>query len=273
MMETKILFLDLDGTLLNDEKKITPGNRAALEKALAAGHRVVIATGRPLRSAIDKSRELGLTAQGCFVIAYNGGVVYDVHGEQIVFEKPIEASTACAIARLVDGHNVHVQTYDHDAVIVNPRWDDEALKRYCSVISLGKRVEPTFPDKLDHNPPKVLAVSYTDHEVLEAVAADIRREFSSEVDCFFSCKELLEVVPKGMNKGEAVRSMCARLGISVANSIAVGDAENDLTMIRAAGVGVCMANGSDSVKAVADYITTHDNNHDGIAEVVEKFLL
>lgn len=272
-MDTKILFLDLDGTLLNDAKIITPGNRTALEKALASGHQVVIATGRPLRSAIDKSRELGLTAEGCFVIAYNGGVVFDVHKEKIVFEKPIEASTACAIARLVDSHNVHVQTYDHDAVIVNPRWDDEALVRYCSMISLGKRVEPSFPAYLSHNPPKVLAVSYTDHDALEAVAADIRSRYASEVDCFFSCRELLEVVPKGMNKGEAVRSMCARLGISIENSIAVGDAENDLTMIRAAGVGVCMANGSESVKAIADYITIRDNNHDGIAEVVEKFLL
>lgn len=272
-METKILFLDLDGTLLNDRKKITAGNRAALDKALAAGHRVVIATGRPLRSAVDKSRELGLTAEGCFVIAYNGGVVYDVCGERIVFEKSIASDTACAIARLVDSRNVHVQTYDHDAVIVNPKWDDEALGRYCSMISLGKRVEPTFPEKLGHNPPKVLAVSYTDHEALETVAADIRREFSSEVDCFFSCKELLEIVPKGMNKGEAVRAMCARLGLPIENSIAVGDAENDLTMIRAAGVGVCMANGSTAVKAIADYITIHDNNHDGIAEVAEKFLL
>lgn len=272
-METKILFLDLDGTLLNDEKKITAGNRLALEKALSAGHRVVIATGRPLRSAIAKSEELGLTAPGCFVIAYNGGVVYDVHEKKIVFEKSIDAADACAIARLVDSHNVHVQTYDHDAVIVNPKWDDAALARYCAMIALGKRVEPDFPERLSHNPPKVLAVSYTDHEALETVAADIRREFSSEVDCFFSCKELLEVVPKGMNKGEAVRAMCARLGVPIENSVAVGDAENDLAMIQSSAVGVCMANGSERVKAVADYITLRDNNHDGIAEVVEKFLL
>lgn len=272
-MEQKILFLDLDGTLLNDRKEISAGNRAALEKALAMGHRVVIATGRPLSSAIAKSVELGLTEEGCYVIAYNGGVVYDVHAGKTIFERLIPARTACDIARLVDSHNVHVQTYAHDAVLVSPRWEDAELKRYCSVISIGHRVLPDFPEKLELDVPKVLAVSFDNHAVLEPLYSLIRQQFFDVVDCFFSSDALLEIVPKGMNKGEAVRSMCKRLDIPVGNSVAVGDAENDLTMIAAAGVGVCMANGSAPVKAIADYITQRDNNHDGVAEVVEKFML
>lgn len=273
MMETKILFLDLDGTLLNDDKMISDGNRQALERALSMGHRVVIATGRPLRSAVTMARKLGLTGPGCLVIAYNGGTVFNVHENCIAFEQCIRAETACRIARLVDSHDVHVQTYSHDAVLVSPRWDDEELRKYCAVISISHRVLPDFPEKLSHDVPKVLAVSYTDHDSLEVVAEEIRRNFSDEVDCFFSCRELLEIVPRGMNKGNAVRSLCAELGISIENSIAVGDAENDLSMIQAAGVGVCMANGSDTVKAAADYITGNDNNHDGVAEVVAKFML
>ena len=82
-----------------------------------------------------------------------------------------------------------------------------------------------------------------------------------------------EIVPKGLNKGNAVRNMCRMLGIDLADTIAAGDEENDLTMIEAAGVGVAMANGIPAAKALADYVTTRDNNHDGIAEVVEKFML
>jgi hydroxymethylpyrimidine pyrophosphatase-like HAD family hydrolase len=74
-----------------------------------------------------------------------------------------------------------------------------------------------------------------------------------------------------MNKGEAVRMLCQMMGVDIADAVSVGDAANDLTMIEAAGIGVAMANATDEVKAIADYITSRDNNHDGIAEVVERF--
>ena len=76
-MNRKILFLDLDGTLLNSRREISKGNRAALEKALTLGHRVVINTGRPLKSALIQNRRLGLTMDGCYLIAFNGGILYD----------------------------------------------------------------------------------------------------------------------------------------------------------------------------------------------------
>ena len=74
-----------------------------------------------------------------------------------------------------------------------------------------------------------------------------------------------------MNKGEAVKMLCQKLGVAIENAVACGDAANDLAMLKAAGIGVAMINGSDEVKAVADYITTRDNNHDGVAEAADKF--
>ena len=97
------------------------------------------------------------------------------------------------------------------------------------------------------------------------------RENMPEMDCFFSCEQFLEVVPKGMNKGEAVKMLCKLLDVEIENAVACGDAANDLAMLKAAGIGVAMINGSDEVKAVADYITTRDNNHDGVAEAADKF--
>ena len=76
-MNSKIFFTDLDGTLLNDKKEITPGNRAAISEALSAGHKIVIATGRPLASARIQAERLGLTGEGCYAITYNGGLIYD----------------------------------------------------------------------------------------------------------------------------------------------------------------------------------------------------
>ena len=74
----KLFFTDLDGTILNTEKEISPGNRAAVAEALAAGHKVIVATGRPLSSAIRQAKRLGLGGEGCLLIAYNGGIIYDI---------------------------------------------------------------------------------------------------------------------------------------------------------------------------------------------------
>ena len=91
------------------------------------------------------------------------------------------------------------------------------------------------------------------------------------MDCFFSCEWFLEVVPKGMNKGEAVKMLCALQNVEIENAVAAGDAANDLAMLKAAGIGVVMCNGTDEVKAVADFVTTRDNNHDGVAEIADRF--
>ncbi len=136
-----------------------------------------------------------------------------------------------------------------------------------SAIEQNKRLGLTW------DPPKNLAISFHDRPSIEALQADLQKTLGQEMDCFFSSRYYLEMVPKDMNKGNAVRNLCAQLGIDIADAIAVGDEANDIAMIDAAGVGVSMANGIDALKSIADYVTTRDNNHDGIAEVVEKFML
>lgn len=271
-MNRKILFLDLDGTLLNDRREISPGNRAALEKALALGHRVVINTGRPLKSAIIQNRRLGLTREGCYLISFNGGLIYDSFREEIIYRQCLPMDTARKVIRLCNRRNLHVQTYDRERVLVEPRWEDDALNRYCDKILMDYRVVPDFSTGLTEDPAKVLAISYTDRASLEALQAEIL-ETLPEVDCYFSCREYLEVVPKGVHKGTAVERLCRELGVDIADSIAAGDAENDLQMLRSAGLGCAMANGEPVVKQAAGYVTTRTNNEDGVAEIVERFLL
>lgn len=82
-----------------------------------------------------------------------------------------------------------------------------------------------------------------------------------------------EIIPRGLSKGNALVQLAQRLGIPVENTVAAGDAANDLSMLRAAGVGVAMCNGTDEAKAAADAVTCRDNNHDGIAEIIEKYLV
>lgn len=271
-MEPKILFLDLDGTLLNSQREISPGNRAALQKALAAGHRVVINTGRPLASAIKQNERLGLTQDGCYVISFNGGIIYDAFRKTVIHSQCLPLETAIAITRLCNEKNVHVQTYDREKVLVEPRWEDSQIRNYCNRILMDYRVVPDFATGLLEAPPKVLAVSETDRPALEALQQELPKRFP-EIDCFFSGYHLLEIVPKGVHKGTALKRLCEILHIPVANSVAAGDEENDLTMLQAAGVGCAMANAVEKVKQSADYITARNNDQDGVAEIVEKFLM
>lgn len=270
-MKKRLLFLDLDGTLLNDAKQITPGNREALERTLARGHGVIITTGRPLKSALEQSRRLGLDKPGCYVIAYNGAMVYDWAKQDTVFARALTIPSVIRVFEKANELGQHIQTYDSLDVLVEPRGDDEAVRRYCKMVSMTYRVIGDVHTDLAEDPVKCLAINYQDKSGLLALQAWIREEMGQELDCFFSCEQFLEVVPKGMNKGEAVKMLCARLGVAIENAVAAGDAANDLAMLKAAGIGVAMINGSDEVKAVADYITTRDNNHDGVAEVADKF--
>ena len=269
-MQKKILFLDLDGTLLNDQHEISAGNLDALNRALAAGHQVVVTTGRPLISGLEQGKRLGLDRDGCYLIAYNGGIIYDYNTRKSIFERTIPTDRAIAIIRLCRTLGIYAQSYADDAVVVEPDCDNTTLRDYCDRILMPFRVISCYDTDLTSPPPKVLAIGTRD--TLEKLREKLS-VFDETVDYFFSTESLLEIVPKGVSKGEAVKWMCEKTGIPRENAIAVGDEQNDMSMIVAAGVGVAMANGIPSVKAAADYITLHDNNHDGVAEVIEKFML
>ena len=269
----KILFLDLDGTLLNDQKEISKGNHDALQKALSAGHRVVIATGRPIASARMLNKRLGLNKEGCYIISFNGGIIYDCGKEEAIYEKCLSKETALKVVRICNEVGIHAQAYDLEHVLVEPNHDPEIVEYYGSTTGMHFRQVASFDETLPERVPKILVISLKDRNRLEQAAEALKAALSTQTDCFYSSGYYLEVVAKGLNKGAAVRWLCEKLGVSVADSIACGDQINDLTMIKAAGLGVAMANATEEVKASADYITLRDNNHDGIAEVVEKFML
>ena len=272
-MEKKILFLDLDGTLLNDEKKVTPGNRLTIKEALARGHRVAIASGRPLESALEQARRAGLAGEGCFVIAYNGGNIYDCTAGELILRRTLELEDVYRIYDEAERRGLYIQTYDRGDVVIEPRCDERNTERYCALSEMTWRRIGDIRRDLSAPPVKVLMIDFQDRAPLDDMARWLREEMGERVECFFSSSCFMEVVPAGTDKGTAVTGLCRQLGIDIRNAIAAGDENNDIPMIRAAGVGVAMANGIQEAKDAADYITERDNNHDAIEEIIRKFLL
>lgn len=272
-MTTKILFTDLDGTLLNDKHQVSDTNHRAIEKALALGHKVVIATGRPIASARILAEELNLTQEGCYIIASNGALLYDTYHEKVLQETTFPLSYVRPLFDSAYEDGLHIHTYSHTNVLSEK--DTKEVRWYEKAIRVPALIMDDVPSYLTYDPIKIILINGEENsrQRLEAFQKKMAPFTEGKLSSIFSSDVMLEYCPLNVSKGEAVRQLCSLLSIPIEHSIAAGDAENDISMIQAAGCGCVMKNGSDETKKYADYITEKTNDEDGFAEIVEKFLL
>ena len=271
-MEGKALFTDLDGTLLNDKSEISEGNRAAVEKLREAGHHIVLTTGRPLTSAIRQANVLGLTGKGCFLIAFNGGVLYDLEKHSVIDRIVMPLPLVFEIFDEANRRGIHIQTYSESKVLVEPRCANPVAEKYCKRLGMDYEIIPDVRT-LTRDPEKILLIDTKSREILNQFIEDMAPRYRAELDFFYSSHELLEIVPKGVNKGTAIQKVAEYLGVRPENTVAAGDEANDIPMLKAAHYGVAMKNASPAVLAEISLVSENDNNHDGVAEIIEKYLL
>ena len=268
---TKILFTDIDGTLLDDNKQIPIKNRQAIEKLISQGHKIVLTTGRALSGNVGQAEKLGLTFDGCYIIAFNGAEIYDSYRKETLYKCRIPLDTVARIFAICEKQGVHIQTYDETHVLA--REDNDYLKRYCREIVCESRIDTELPHSLKEEPCKLLLLAYNEPEILEKMKQLILEAEGDVVDVFYSSRGLLEVVLKGTNKGAAIKRLCHLLEIPLENSVGAGDGYNDIALLEAAHIGAAMKNAVDAAKDAANYVTTLDNNEGGLAEVIDRFIL
>ena len=280
----KLLFTDLDGTLLDDAKNISDTDMAAIHAMIDAGHKFVMTTGRPLTSVKRIAEKYGFLQPGYFLVSFNGGLIYDCGAGESILTRRISVNQVKFIMDEAHKRGLHAHTYAGDLVV--SEYETEQLKKYCSAMQMDYVVVDDIrnyyggvncndgPINVVIKPPiKVNIITPFEHSSLVDFRADMRTVTANKLFDVFSKPEMLEFSHMLSNKGEAVRYMAEFYNEPIENTIAVGDEENDCPMIEAAGVGVAMANASQAAKAVANYVTTRDNNHSGIAEVIEKFII
>ena len=268
----KIYFTDLDGTLLNDEKEITPDTRAALDRLAAEGHLIVLASGRAFQSVFRIASRLKMPEQSSYLICYNGVQIYDMAEKKMIFSASLPTDITKICLEEAEKNNIHIQAYLGDDVVA--AHDTQDLHTYCEKQKLQARVAPDLMKEIQAQPtPKLLAIHYADPAAITAFREIIHNRLGDQVSLAQSNPYFLEIMPSGIDKGFAVRHLCKYLGIPVSQSVASGDAENDIEMLKAAGIGVAMANADEVAKEAADYVTELDNNHDGVAELLNRFIL
>ena len=270
-MTTRILFTDLDGTLLNDEKNISPEDLRAISELTASGHKFVISTGRPIQSAIQISRRYGWTGDGYYISSYNGGLIYDCSTDEAIIRYPLPRPYVRYIMDEALKAGFHTHTYDNTNVVSERNTVE--LQKYCKAIMVDPVVVDDAISYLKDDPIKVVVISHESRERLAAFREYMEPWCEGKAAMVFSNPILLEFANPAATKGKAVEFMCKHFSIPIENSIAAGDEENDISMIRAAGIGVAMCNGNITAKSAADHITENDNNHSGIAEIIYRFIL
>lgn len=269
-MAIKLVAIDMDGTLFNDNKLITKEVKAAITAAKEQDVKIVLSTGRPLSGIVSALEQLNLQQEGDYSITYNGAYVQSNHDAKVIFRRTLTHSDFLRLEKLSHEVGVHCHTIDMNQVYTTNRDISPYTIRECfmSNMSLSYRtVEEISPDM------EILKMMMIDEaSILDAGIAKIPAHFFDEYTILKSEKYYLELLNKEASKGKGVESLANYLGLDRSEIMAIGDNENDIDMIQYAGIGVAMENAIDKVKAVSDFITK-TNNQNGVAYAIEKFVL
>lgn len=269
----KVLFFsDIDDTLVNTDKTLCEENRIAIETFLSKGNLFVISTGRALTGACNLLKKLGLYGkENLLVSSSNGAIVYDTFREKELLRRPIPLDLVVEAFDLARDFGIFIQTYTDTSVIAET--DCESLQKYVSIQNLPVEICENIRTANIAPPPKLLCLDYAHPEKITQFREFFQERMAGRLDCFQSNAWLLEIVFPGVNKGSSLRFIAEQNNIPIDHTISAGDAENDLPMIIEAGIGCAMKNAVEALKAKADYVTEHDNNHAGVAEILYRFCL
>lgn len=269
-MKYKLLVLDVDGTLLNDEREISKRTLAALLKVQQMGVRIVLASGRPTYGLMPLAKTLELGNYGGFVLSYNGCQIIKAQNGEILFERRINPEMLPYLEKKARKNGFAIFTY-HDDTLITDSPDNEYIKNEALLNNLKIIREDEFSTAIDFAPCKCMLVSDKE-KALIGLEQHWEKRLAGTLDAFRSEPYFLEVVPCGVNKANTLGALLEHLGVTREEVIAVGDGVCDVTMLQLAGMGVAMGHSQDSVKVCADYVTA-SNEEDGVALGVEKLIL
>ena len=268
-MKYKMIVLDLDGTLTNNKKEITPRTKQALMQAQAAGIHVVLASGRPTYGIVPLAEELKLKDNGGYILAFNGGKIIDCTNNEVLFEQKLDEQLVPILFQEAKKAGMEILTYQGEGIAATNK-DDEYVQHEAFINKMPVMQYDDFLNQLVYPINKCLIVG--DPTPLHELEIRLAKELEGKMDVYRSANFFLECVPLGIDKARSLDRLISSLSISREEVIACGDGYNDLSMIRFAGLGVAMANAVKDIQSEADFVTL-SNEEDGVAHVIERFIL
>lgn len=269
-LKYKLVAIDMDGTLLNSEKQISERTRKAIENAKIQGTHIVICTGRILKSALYYSESLGLKNP---LIACNGAIIVD-EDRNVIYEKALEREKIREISNLAKLEDIYCHFYDKSNFYSNIR-SKEVLKFYnegSEEVNIAVNVFDDIEEIMEVQDLNVYKFIFIDNNRDKLNKLREKLDKLGNINTTSSWINNIEAMGLNVSKGEALKVLCKKLNIEPEEVIAIGDSENDLSMLKFAGLGVAMENGDKLIKEYSDHITD-SNDENGVAKVIEKFVL
>lgn len=277
-MAIKVIIMDVDGTLTNSKKQITPKTKEMLIEAQNKGIKLVLASGRPVSGLIGLAKELEMEKHHGLLVSFNGSKVVYCQTKEVLFDQTMRIEDAREVLEHMKNFKVYPMIDKGNYLFVNDvykgmiTYQNEKIDiiqyearggnfKLCEIEDLSSFVD--FPLN------KILTAG--DPEYLNKHYQDMMEPFKERLNCMFTAPFYFEFTAKGIDKAKALDSVLKPMGFQQEEMVAFGDGDNDATMLSYAGIGVAMDNAQDSLKKIADKITL-SNEEDGIAVMLETLL-
>ncbi len=263
----KLIAVDMDGTLLREDKTVSERTKVAIQMAHKQGVKVVLASGRPIEGLNRYLEELGLCTDEDYVLSYNGSVVQNVYTKEVIAKSILKGSDLMYLYDVAQKLDINIHAFSKDGCITPKMNEYSQLEGRINGIPVHEVDYSQI--SLEEDIIKIMLID--PEEVLEVAIKKLPEEIYDKYTVVRSAPFFLEFLNKSSGKATGVKALADHLGIKREEIICIGDAGNDLDMIEYAGLGVAMGNAFEEVKKAADYITS-SNDEDGVAQVIEKFV-
>lgn len=269
--KVNLIALDLDDTLLNDERKISGRNIEILRRCAQRGIYVVLCSGRAEDGIKPFISQLNIAAleSGKYVIAINGCSIFDMHKRLQIYKKTVSAEILHYVHKAAKEMEFETEVYSDDVVFYSKETD--WTLRDVKMCGLKGREAQDYEKLIDHDFYKMLIPG--EPERLQILQEKLKANLKNRAVVFTSKPYFLEILPPDCGKGEAIEWLARYIGIDVKTTMAFGDSMNDESMITKCGYGIAMKNGNEQIKKIADFVTDKTNNEDGVADFLEKWVL
>src|SRR5574344_2457236 len=263
----KMLASDIDGTIFNKKFECSEDTRDCIKNLSNIGVRVVLSTGRMYRATAPIAKYLGLTTP---VISYQGALVKNFYDNQeTLYSVPTSSKIACEVIEILRKKKIHTHLYLNDKLYVES--DDAEIASYTTQRYITYTHVKSFNDLKIENVNKVLAIKH-DENVINDLTVELQERYKEKLYIVKSTPYFCEISNPYATKGNAVRFLANLWGIKKEEILAIGDQDNDIELLKSAGIAVAMGNATSTLKSYADYVTDTVDN-DGIKKAIEKFIL
>lgn len=264
-LQYRVIALDLDGTLTNNQKEVTAATKEALDNAMEQGARLVLASGRPVYGIVPVAKSLALDSKGGYILAYNGGQIIDCKTNEVLYSQYLPSDVIPLLYEYAKSKGYALLGYKGNEIITESP-DDIYVKEESRINKMNVRKVDVLTDELDAKPTKLLMTG--DPKDMLKAEEELREAVKDRIDVYRSAPFFMELVPKGIDKAKSLTRLLALLNLTPKDMMAFGDGYNDLSMLRLAGMGVAMANAAPEVRAEADFVTL-SNEEDGVAHALK----